>query len=81
MSGNVLTLAALTRAGAFLAGFALAILVPSSGYAADLRLPSPLSQTEFERFLSDRHQMPASAEARKELFQQFLLWRKARERH
>jgi hypothetical protein len=84
MSGNVLTLVTLKRAGPLLTGLVFAILVAGSGNAADLRLRinvTPLSQSEFERFLADRHEMPASAEARKQLFQEFLLWRRAREHH
>jgi hypothetical protein len=84
MSGNVLTLVALKRAGPLLTGLVFAILVAGSGRAADLRLRinvTPLSQPAFERFLADRHAMPVSAEARKQLFQEFLLWRRARDRH
>jgi hypothetical protein len=84
MSGNVPTLVALKRARPLLTGLVFAILVAGSANAADLRLPisvTSLSQPEFERFLADRRAMPASAEARKQLFQEFLLWRKAREHH
>jgi hypothetical protein len=34
---------------------------------------------EFEQFLTARHEKPASPEARKRLFQEFLLWNAARE--
>jgi hypothetical protein len=84
MSGNVLTLAALKRAGPLLTGLVFAMLAAGSGNAADLHLRinvTPPSQAEFERFLADRHEMPASAAARKQLFQEFVLWRRAREHH
>ena len=83
MPGNMLTLVVLKRAGTLLAALALAILVAGSGNAADLQLRmdvTPLSQAEFERFLADRHQVPTSAEARQQLFREFLSWRSARER-
>lgn len=85
MSGNMPRLVALKRAGSRLTGLVFAMLVAGSGNAADLPLrinvtpPSPPSQSEFDRFLADRHAAPASEEARKKLFQEFLLWRKARE--
>jgi hypothetical protein len=82
MFGNVLTLFARKRAGPLLTGLAFAMLVAGNGNAADLRLrinATPVSKAEFERFLADRREVPASAEARKRLFQEFLVWRRARE--
>ena len=80
MFGNVLTLVSLKRVGPVLTGLAFAILVAGSGNAADLPR-RPFSSAEFERFLADRREVvPASAEARKKLFEEFLVWRAARER-
>jgi hypothetical protein len=63
-------------------GLAFAILIAGSGNAADLsRRSARHSSAEFERFVADRRQVPAaSAEARKKLFDEFILWRAARER-
>jgi hypothetical protein len=83
MFGNLITLVALRRTGLFLTGLAFAMAVPVGGNAADLRLPinfTPLPKAEFDRFLADR-QVPASAEGRKRLFQEFLSWRRARQHH
>jgi hypothetical protein len=80
MFGNVLTLVSLKRVGPLLTGLAFAILVAGSGNAADLPRRQ-FSKAEFERFLADRREVvPASAEARKKLFDEFLRWRAARER-
>jgi hypothetical protein len=74
----------LKHVGALLTGLAFAILVAGSGNAADLPRRTnarPFSHAEFERFLSERREVvPASAEARKKLFDEFFLWRAARER-
>ncbi len=82
MSGYVLTLDTLKRAGLRLTGLVFAMLVAGSGNAADLALRinvTPPSQAEFDRFLADRQKAPASEQARKLLFHEFLSWRKARE--
>jgi hypothetical protein len=45
--------------------------------AADLQLrmnDTPSSKTEFDKFLAARQQKPDSAEAIKQLFQDFLRW-------
>jgi hypothetical protein len=79
MFGNVLALIALKRAGALLMGLAFAILIAGSGNAADL--PRRTNAKEFKRFLTERREaVPASVEARKKLFDEFLEWRAARER-
>jgi hypothetical protein len=83
MFGNVLTLVGLKRVGQLLTGLAFAIVIAGSGNAADLprRINARHSNAEFDRFLADRRQVPAtSAEARKKLFDEFLSWRAARER-
>jgi hypothetical protein len=79
MFGNVLRLVALKRVGALLTGLAFVILVAGGGNAADL--PRRTNAKEFKRFLTERREaVPASAEARKKLFDEFLEWRAARER-
>ena len=79
MFGNVLRLVALKRVGALLTGLAFAILVAGGGNAADL--PRRTNAKEFKRFLTERREaVPASVEARKKLFDEFLEWRAARER-
>jgi hypothetical protein len=79
MLGNVLTLVALKRVAALLVGLAFAIFVAGSGNAADL--PRRTNAKDFKRFLTERREaVPASAEARKKLFDEFLEWRAARER-
>jgi len=82
MFGNALTIARLKRAGRLPAISAFATLGAGGGFAADLRLRidgTPFSMAEFERFLAARHERPASLEARKQLFQEFLRWNRARE--
>jgi hypothetical protein len=80
MFGNVPTCVARKRVGPLLT-VAFAILVAASANAADLpRRTKPFSNAEFERFLAERGEVPASAQARKQLFDEFLLWRAARER-
>jgi len=72
------------RIGPLLTGLAFAILVAGSANAADFsRRGARHTKVEFDRFLADRRQVPAanSAEARKKLFDEFLSWRAARERH
>jgi hypothetical protein len=71
------------RVGPLLTGLAFAILVAGSANAADFsRRGARHTKVEFDRFLADRRQVPAtSAEARKKLFDDFLSWRAARERH
>jgi hypothetical protein len=63
--------------------FALAMLVASSGNAADLsRRNARHSGAEFTRFVefvNQRH-IPIAAEARKKLFDEFVFWRAARDR-
>jgi hypothetical protein len=79
MFGNVLRLVALKRVGTLLTGLAFAILVAGGGNAADL--PRRTNAKEFKRFLTERREaVPASVEARKKLFDEFLEWRAARER-
>jgi hypothetical protein len=78
------SLVALKRVGALLTGLGFAILVASSGNAADLPRRTnarAFSHAEFDRFLAERREVvPASVEARKKLFDEFLRWRTARER-
>jgi hypothetical protein len=78
MFGNLLAFVALRRTGQLLTGLVFAIIIADSGNTTELRLPAPIPKAEFERFLADRP-MPTSAEERKKLLQEFLLWRKARE--
>jgi hypothetical protein len=70
------------RVGPLLTGLAFAIVVASSANAADFsRRSARHSKAEFDRFLADRRQVPAtSTEARKKLFDEFLSWQAARER-
>jgi hypothetical protein len=52
----------------------------SSGNAADLsRRNARHSSAEFARFVG-RRQIPIAAEARKKLFDEFVVWRAARDR-
>jgi len=79
MFGKVL---AVIRAGRLLATFVFATLVAGSATATDLRLRidgTPFTMAAFERFLTARQEKPASPEARKRLFQEFLRWSAARE--
>ena len=83
MFGNMPTLIARRCAGLFLTILAFGILTTASGNAAYFRLRidgTPFSMEQFERFLSARHDKPASEEARKQLFQDYLAWSKARQR-
>jgi hypothetical protein len=69
------------RVRPLMTGLAFAIFVASSGNAADLsRRNARHSSAQFERFVADRRQIPAAAEARKKLFDEFILWRAARDR-
>ena len=80
MLGKVLTVIAPKGAGRLLT--LLVTLVAGSANATDLRLRingTPFTMAEFEQFLTARHEKPASPEARKRLFQEFLLWNAARE--
>ena len=82
MFGDVLTLVPLKRVGLLLTGLAFAILIAGSANAADLprRINArSFSNAEFQRFLG-RREVPASAEARKQLFDEFVAWRAARQR-
>ena len=73
------SLVALKRVAALLTGLGFAILVAGSGNAADL--PRRTNAKEFKRFLTERREaVPASVEARKKLFDEFLEWLAARER-
>jgi hypothetical protein len=83
METNVMcSLVALKRVGALLTGLGFAILVAGSGNAADLpRRTNAKEFKQFKRFLTERREaVPASAEARKKLFDEFIEWRAARER-
>jgi hypothetical protein len=82
MPGKVLTAIALKCARWLPTIFAFATLVAGSANATDLRLRingTPFTMAAFEEFLTARHEKPASPEARKRLFQEFLLWSAARE--
>ena len=73
------SLVALKRVAALLTGTSFAILVAGSGYAADL--PRRTNAKDFKQFLMERREaVPASVEARKKLFDEFLEWLAARER-
>jgi hypothetical protein len=73
------SLVVLKRVGALLTGLGFAILVAGSGNAADL--PRRTNAKEFKRFLTERREaVPASAEARKKLFDEFLEWRASADR-
>jgi hypothetical protein len=81
MFGNVPTFVARKCVGSLVTGLALAILVADSG-AADLprRINARHLNADLERFVADRRQISiASVEARKKLFDEFILWRAARE--
>jgi len=83
MFGNMPTFIARRCAGRLLTILAFAILTTAGGNAANLRLRidgTPFSMVEFERFLAARHEKPASADARKKLFQEYLAWSRARKR-
>jgi hypothetical protein len=70
---------AFKRVGALLTGLGFAIIVAGSGNAADL--PRRTNAKEFKRFLTERREaVPASTEARRKLFDEFLDWLAARER-
>ena len=82
MFGNVLALVARKRVGSLMTGLTLAILVADSGSTADLPrgINARRLNADFERFVGDRRQIStASVEARKKLFDEFILWRAARE--
>ena len=82
MPAKVLTAIAPKRTGRLLPILVLATLVAGSANATDLRLRingTPFTMAAFEEFLTARHEKPASPEARKRLFQEFLLWSAARE--
>ena len=82
MLGKVLTVIAPKGAGRLLTILVFATLVAGSANATDLRLRingTPFTMAEFEQFLTAGHEKPASPEARKRLFQEFLLWNAARE--
>jgi hypothetical protein len=82
MFGNVPILFARKTRRTLMTGFALAILLAGSGSAADLprRMNARHLNADFERFVADRRQIStASVEARKKLFDEFILWRAARE--
>jgi len=66
MFGNALTVSMLKCAGRLLVTSAFAILVASSGSAADLRLPVKAAPRQEQR--------SSALEARKLLFEQFLQW-------
>jgi hypothetical protein len=81
MFGNLPTLVAFRRARPLLMGLVFTIVLADDGRTTELRLPVNITlvpRAEFERFLADRP-MPTSEEERKKLFQELLLWRKARE--
>jgi hypothetical protein len=82
MPGKMLTVIVPKRAGRLLTILVFATLLAGSATATDLRLRingTPFAMSEFEQFLTARHEKPASLEARKRLFQEFLLWSAARE--
>jgi hypothetical protein len=82
MLGKVLTVIAPKRAGLILTIFVFATLVAGSGNTTDLQLRisgTPFTMASSNKFLTARHEKPASPEARKRLFQEFLLWSAARE--
>jgi hypothetical protein len=82
MFGNVPILFARKTRRTLMTGLALAILLAGSGRAADLprRMNARHLNADFERFVADRRQIStASVEARKKLFDEFILWRAARE--
>jgi hypothetical protein len=77
------TLIARRCVGRLLTILAFAILIPAGADATYLRLRidgTPFSMVQFERFLAARHQSPASPEARKKLFQEFLAWNRTHKR-
>ena len=81
-SGKVLTVIAPKRAGLILTIFVFATLVPGQRKHHGSSAPDKwhtVYDGEFEQFLTARHEKPASPEARKRLFQEFLLWSAARE--
>jgi hypothetical protein len=81
MFGNLLALMASRRSGLLLTGLVFAVVVADSGNAAELRLPisfASLPKAEFDSFLANRS-IPATEEARRKLFEEFLSWRKARQ--
>ena len=83
MFGKLLAIGLPSRPGLLLTGLVVGVLAAGGVNAAHLPLPilfTPVEQVEFNRFLADRP-VPTSEEDRKQLFQEFLSWRKARQPH
>ena len=65
-----------------LAGFFVALVLADRANATHLALPvlfTPIEQAEFNKFIADRP-VPTTEEGRRRLFQEFMSWRKARQR-
>jgi hypothetical protein len=80
MFGNLLAIS--RRTGWLLAGLAVALVVEDRANATHLALPvlfTPIEQAEFNKFIADRP-VPTTEEGRRRLFQEFMSWRKARQR-
>jgi hypothetical protein len=81
MFGNLRAIGLLSRTAVLLSGLVVAMVAAGGVNAAHLSLPilfTPVEQAEFNRFLADRA-VPTSEAGRKQLFQEFLSWRKARQ--
>jgi hypothetical protein len=82
MFGNLLAIAGSRRTGLLLAGFFVALVLADRANATHLALPvlfTPIEQAEFNKFIADRP-VPTTEEGRRRLFQEFMSWRKARQR-
>ena len=81
MFGSLPAKGLLSRTGLLLTALVGAMVVTGGANATHLPLPvlfTPVEQAEFNKFLVDRP-VPTSEAGRKQLFQEFLSWRKARQ--
>jgi len=65
-----------------LTGLLVALVLADRANATHLALPvlfTPIEQAEFNKFIADRP-VPTTEEGRKQLFREFMSWRKARQR-
>jgi hypothetical protein len=79
MFGNLLAIS--KRTGLLLAGL-IALVLTGRVNATHLALPvlfTPIEQAEFNKFIADRP-VPTTEEGRRRLFQEFMSWRKGRQR-